>query len=187
MSLTQKFLSDLGIEAEKIDQIIDAHTKVTNLLKTERDSYKDDAEKLVEVQKKLDTTEKKLTESENFKKQLEELRGKISAKETAEKKSGAFRKLLKEKGYSEKGIDKITKYGGYLDGIELDENGNVRDSEKLVTSVESEWSEYKPSETTEYTTPSTPPKNDSNSGKNPEIAQYAEAYYNRLYGAKKED
>lgn len=187
MSLTRKFLSALGIEAEKIDQIIEAHTEVTDALKAERDSYKTDAEKLAEVQKKLDTTEKKLTESEDFKKQLEELRGEISAKETAEKKSGAFRKLLKEKGYSEKGIDKITKYGGYLDGIELDGNGSIKDSEKLVTSVESEWNEYKPSETTAYTTPSTPPKSDSHSGKNPEISQYAEAYYNRLYGAKKED
>lgn len=187
MALTKEFLSDLGIEPDRIKQIIDAHTKVTNLLKTERDGYKKDAEKLAEVQKKLDETDKKLAESEDFKKQLEELRGEVSAKETAEKKSGAFRKLLKEKGYSEKGIDKITKYGGYLDGIELDGNGSIKDSEKLVTSVESEWSEYKPVETTAYAESSEPPAGNGISGTKSEIAQYAEAYYNRLYGAKKED
>lgn len=187
MSLTRKFLSALGIEAEKIDQIIEAHTEVTDALKTERDGYKKDAEKLAEVQKKLDETDKKLTESEDFKKQLEELRGEVSAKETAEKKSGAFRKLLKEKGYSEKGIDKITKYGGYLDGIELDGNDTVRDSDRLMTAIESEWSEYKPVETTTYAEPSRPPENNGISGTKSEIAQYAEAYYNRLYGAKKED
>lgn len=187
MSLTRKFLSDLGVDAEKIEQIINAHTEVTDSLKTERDTYKTDAEKLAEVQKKLDVAEKKITESEDFRKQLEELRGEISAKETAEKKSGAFRKLLKEKGYSDKGIDKIAKYGGYLDGIELDENGSIKNVEKLVTSVESEWSEYKPSETTTYTTPSTPPKSTINTGTKSEVSQYAEAYYNKLYGAKKED
>lgn len=187
MSLTRKMLKAMGIEDDKIDQVIDAHTEVTDVLKTERDNYKANSDKLDEVQKKLDEANKKLTESENFKKQLEELRGEISAKETAEKKSGAFRKLLKEKGYSDKGIDKIAKYGGYLDGIELDENGSIKNVEKLVTSVESEWSEYKPSETTTYTTPSTPPKSTSNTSTKSEVSQYAEAYYNKLYGAKKED
>ena len=35
----------MGIEADKIDEIIDAHTEVTTSLKQERDSYKADAEK----------------------------------------------------------------------------------------------------------------------------------------------
>lgn len=185
--LTKTLLASWGIEDEKIEQIIDAHTEVTDALKTERDNYKADAEKLAEVQKKLDEANKKITESENFKKQLEELRGEISAKETAEKKSGAFRKLLQEKGYSDKGIDKIVKYGGYLDKLELDENDSIKNMEKLVTSVEKDWNEYKPSETTTYTTPSTPPKSTGNTGTKSEVSQYAEAYYNRLYGAKKED
>ncbi|MDE6780860.1 MAG: hypothetical protein K2J40_05305, partial [Ruminococcus sp.] len=151
MSLTRKMLKAMGIEDDKIEQIIDAHTEVTDALKTERDNYKTEIEKLAEVQKNLDEANKKITESEDFKKQLEELRGEISAKETAEKKSGALRKLLKEKGYSENGIAKISRYGGYVDGIELDENGNIQDSENLMTSVEKDWSEYRPSETTAYT------------------------------------
>ncbi|MDE5582463.1 MAG: hypothetical protein K2J08_01985 [Ruminococcus sp.] len=187
MSLTRKFLEELGIEAENIEKIIGKHTEVTDALKTERDNYKTEVEKLAEVQKKLDEANKKITESEDFKKQLEELRGEISAKETAEKKSGALRKLLKEKGYSEQGIEKISRYGGYVDGIELDDNGNIQDSENLMTSVEKDWSEYRPSETTTYTTPSTPPKSTSNTGTKSEVSQYAEAYYNRLYGTKKED
>lgn len=188
MAFTRKFLSALGIEADKIDQIIDAHTEVTDALIKERDTYKADAEKLNEVQKQLDSANKRITESEDFKTQLDELRKSVSAKETADKKSDAFRKFLKEKGYSEKGIDKIAKYGGYIDGIELDRNGNIKDTEKLVSSVESEWGEYKPSETTSFTEPSTPPKNKGNSNyTKSEISKYAEAYYNRLYGTKKED
>lgn len=187
MSLTRKFLEELGIETENIEKIIGKHTEVTDALKTERDNYKTEVEKLAEVQKKLDEANKKITENEDFKKQLEELRNDISVKEATEKKSGALRKLLKEKGYSENGIAKISRYGGYVDGIELDENGSIKDSEKIITNVENEWSEYKPSEKTMYTTPSTPPKSTSNTGTKSEIAQYAEAYYNRLYGTKKED
>ena len=172
MGLTRKFLSALGIETEKIEQIIEAHTEVTDALKAERDNYRTDAEK-------------KITESENFRKQFEELKSEISAKETAEKKSGAFRKLLKEKGYSEKGIEKIAKYGGYLDGIERDENGGIKNSENLVTSVENEWSEYKPVEKASYAEPSTPPKNSADAGS--DIAEFANDYYNRLYGEKKEN
>ena len=54
MALTRKFLSAMGIEDEKVDEIIGAHTETVNALKEQRDSYKADAEKLPAVQKELD-------------------------------------------------------------------------------------------------------------------------------------
>ena len=51
----------------------------------------------------------------------------IKAKETTAKKSTAFKAYLKEKGYSDNAITKITKYGGYVDGIELDPVGEPAD------------------------------------------------------------
>lgn len=186
MALTKQFLTALGIEPEKADQIIEAHTEVTETLRKERDSYKADAEKLSNIQKQLDEANKKISESEDFKSQLETLKNEISVKETAEKKSGALKKILKEKGYSEKGIEKITKYGGYLDGIDFDENGAVKEQDKLVSQIESEWGEYKPTENTSYTEPSTPPESKASGSTKSEAAKYAEAYYNRIYGEKKE-
>jgi hypothetical protein len=53
MALTRKFLKAMGIEEEKIEQIIDAHTETVNALKEERDNFKADAEKLPNVQKQL--------------------------------------------------------------------------------------------------------------------------------------
>lgn len=187
MALTRKFLSALGIESDKIEQIIEAHTEVTDALIAERDSYKTNSDKLDEVQKQLDEANKKLTESEDFKKQLETLKSEMSAKETAEKKSRALKKILKEKGYSENGIEKIAKYGGYIDKLELDDNGSVKDSDSLITAIDKEWSEYKPTETKSYTEPSTPPKNSIAEGKSPELAKYVNDYYNKMYGEKKED
>ena len=54
MSLTRKMLKAMGIEEEKIDQIIEAHSETVDSLKADRDSYKEDAEKLKAVQKELD-------------------------------------------------------------------------------------------------------------------------------------
>ena len=54
MALTRKFLSALGIEDDKVDEIINAHTETVNALKEQRDSYKEEAEKLPNVQKELD-------------------------------------------------------------------------------------------------------------------------------------
>ena len=54
MALTRKALSTMGIEDDKIDQIISMHTETVNALKEERDKYKDGAEKLETVKKELD-------------------------------------------------------------------------------------------------------------------------------------
>ena len=43
MALTRKCLSALGIEAEKIDEIISAHTETVDGLKDEIAKYKGDA------------------------------------------------------------------------------------------------------------------------------------------------
>ena len=51
MSLTRKMLKAMGIEEDKIEQIIEAHTDVTDSLKADRDKYKEDAENLLKVLK----------------------------------------------------------------------------------------------------------------------------------------
>ena len=51
MALTRKFLSALGIEADKIDEIINAHSETVDALKEERDNFKSNAEKYADIQK----------------------------------------------------------------------------------------------------------------------------------------
>lgn len=193
MALTRKFLAALGIEADKIEQIIDSHTEVTEIIKAERDRYKADAEKITDIQKQLNEANQKLegADKDDYKKKYEsekeaheKLKNEISAKETAVKKSDALKALLKEKGYSEKGISKIAKYGGFLDGIEFDENGKIKNSDKLISDVESEWSEYKPSSSDFEYKPETPPNNGGSNEKPSRAAEIAAAYHNKLYGSK---
>ena len=53
MAVTRKLLKALGIEDEKADQILEAHTETVNEIREERDRYKADAEQLPGVQKEL--------------------------------------------------------------------------------------------------------------------------------------
>lgn len=165
MAFSRKALKAMGLTDEQIDSIIELHTESTDAIKADRDKYKEDAEKLSDVQRQLDEANSKLkaAEKDDYKGKYEsekaahdKLKEDIKAKETTAKKSTAFKAYLKEKGYSDNAITKITKYGGYVDGIELDDEGKIKDSDKLLTSIENEWGEYKPT-TTKFThTPNVP-------------------------------
>lgn len=60
MSLSRKYLSALGIEAEKIDEIINAHSETVESLKEQRDGYKAEAEKLAAVTNERDNLKEEL-------------------------------------------------------------------------------------------------------------------------------
>lgn len=65
MSLTRKYLSALGIDAEKIDEIIAAHSETVESLKEQRDSYKADAEKLPAIVNERDNLKEQLKQNTN--------------------------------------------------------------------------------------------------------------------------
>ena len=54
MSLTRRALKAMGIEDEKIDEIITMHTDTVDGLKADVAKYRADAEALPEVQKQLE-------------------------------------------------------------------------------------------------------------------------------------
>lgn len=166
MSLTRKQLDAMGLTEEQKDSIIEMHMETVNSLKAERDKFKAQSESLSEIQEQLEKAKSELDtmKKDDYKAKYEsekaahdKLKTDITNKETKTKKADAFKSFLKEKGYSENGISKITKYGGYVDGIELDENGKITNADSLTQSIEAEWSEYKPQAGTQRHTPVTPP------------------------------
>lgn len=165
MAFSRQTLKAMGFTDDQVQSLIDLHTEVTDNLKAEIKKYKEDAEKLSDVQRQLDEANSKISaaEKDDYKGKYEsekaahdKLKEDIKAKETTAKKSTAFKAYLKEKGYSDNAISKITKYGGYVDGIELDDEGKIKDSDKLLTSIEGEWGEYKPTTTKVTHTPNVP-------------------------------
>ena len=150
MALTRKFLSALGIEADKIDEIINAHAETVDGLKEQISKLKPDAEKLPEVKKEL-TELKAAAEKagkdpykvkyEALKEDFDKYKADQTAKETAAAKSAAYKALLKDAGVSEKRIDAVLKVSD-LGAIELDGDGNVKGKDDLVKSIKAEWADF---------------------------------------------
>lgn len=165
MALTRKMLKAMGIEDEKIDQIIEAHSETVDALKEQRDKYKADAEKLPEVQKQLDKAKTDLEATgkdaykakyEALKEEYEGYKNEQTAKETRSAKERAYRELLKAAGVTEKRIDSVIRVSD-LDGVELDDNGAIKGADKLIESIKTEWADFILTTTTQGAQTAAPP------------------------------
>lgn len=166
MALSRKFLAALGIEQEKVDEIINAHSETVEGLKEERDSFKEKAEKYDKAQKDLDEANKKiedLSKEDAYKVKYDALKEDFDAykkgietEKTNANKVAAYKNLLKEIGISEKRIDAVAKLVE-LDKIKLDKDGKIEGMEDLKTSLTNEWSDFIVTPGKEGAGTSTPP------------------------------
>ena len=165
MALTRKFLEALGIEQAKIDEIISAHTEVTNALKVDRDSYKEKAEKYDETKTELDKAKSELekvnkdeykTKYESLEAEFNKYKTDIAEKEVKGKKEEAYKKMLKEIGVNEKSIDAIVKVKD-LSSLKLDDKGNIVDVDTLKESEKKDWEGFIIESEVHGQDPSTPP------------------------------
>ena len=163
MALTRKFLSALGIEADKIDEIINAHTETTDGLKDELAKVKADAEKLPEVQAELDAL--KAQPEDGYKAKYEKERddfkaykADVEAKEALAAKKAAYTEVCKDAGLNDKGVQKALKYADW-DAVELDEAGKVKDAKDHIKALKEEWAEHVVTTTTQGANTPKPPAN----------------------------
>lgn len=181
MSLTRKMLKAMGIEDEKIDQIIEAHTETVDAIKEQRDQFKAEAEKLPSIQKQLDEANKQLEsadpdeykakyeqEKEAFRQYKQEQEG----KETRRAKESAFRDLLKSVGVPEKRLDAVLKVSSEaIDGLEI-ADGKIKGADALAENLKTEWADFIPTTTERGADTATPPH--SAGGKDPGSMSMAE-------------
>ena len=165
MALTRKFLEALGIEQAKIDEIISAHTEVTNALKADRDNYKEKAEKYDETKTELDKAKSELekvnkdeykTKYESLESEFNKYKTDIAEKEVKVKKEEAYKKMLKEIGVNEKSISAILKVKD-LSSLKLDDKGNIVDVDTLKESEKKDWEGFIIKSEEERQDPNTPP------------------------------
>ena len=168
MALTRKFLEALGIEQAKIDEIISAHTEVTDSLKADRDSYKEKAEKYDQTKTELDKAKSELdkvskdeykTKYESLEAEFNKYKTDIAEKEVKGRKEEAYKKMLKEIGVNEKSIDAILKVKD-LSTIKLDDKGGIVDVDTLKESEKKDWEGFIIKSEVGGQDPSTPPDND---------------------------
>jgi hypothetical protein len=161
-------LKAMGIEEEKIDQIIEAHSETVDALKEERDTYKADAEKLPDLTKELekakaaakDSGEETVLKSEHDKivKEYADFKAETEAKETRRQKERAIRELYKSVGISEKRIDSVMKVTS-IDDFELDKDGKIKDVDKRTEAAKTEWADFIETTTTKGASTANPPAN----------------------------
>lgn len=183
MALTRKFLSALGIDADKIDEIISAHTETVEGLKNEIAQFKKSAEELPEVKRQLEEAKeaaKKSGDAAKIQQAFDEFKAQVAEEKSRDAKKAALSKIAKDAGLSEAGVAKALKYTDWAT-VELDEKGEAKDSKALLKSLKEEWSDYiKTNETKGADVPNPP------GGEQPDYDGMSDAdYYKATYEAKK--
>lgn len=169
MSLSRKLLESLGLEADKVSTIIEAHAETVDSLKSQIEQYKGNAERAESLEKELKATQTELeglkSTGGDWQKKYEALNTEFEAFKTEQNdramkqtKESAYRKLLLDTGISEKRIDSILKVTR-LDDIGIGEDGQILDADTIAESIKSEWSDFITTSETSGATTTTPPTN----------------------------
>ena len=180
MAFTRKFLAALGVESEKVDEIISAHNEVLEHFKNENSELKDKAKRYDEMKIELDNikvqlkeTNEKLqaaaterddykTKHDTIKSEKEKLEADIAGKETAAKKDKALSDMLKAENYSDEAVKLIINKGGYRDKIELDKEGKAKNIDNVFNDIKSDFAMFTPQKSKNESSPQKPPANSGN-------------------------
>ena len=165
MALTRRALKAMGIEDEKIDEIISMHTDTVDGLKDQVKTYEADAKKLPTVQKELDELKaagdggyKEKYEKEH--KAFEDFRKEREAKDTRAAKEQAVMEYLKSKNVQDANLKlALRSLSAEIDEAEL-ENGKLKDSKAFDDLLSGELSGLVATTTEKGTgNPANPPAN----------------------------
>lgn len=143
-------LKAMGIEADKIEEIITAHSETVNGLKDQMDELKENSREL----ERLKAENKRLKENEpqddGYKakyeaehEEFEQYKTQIADQNSKKAKETAYRKLLEKIGLHSRLIDTITAADD-VTKIELDENGKIKGADDLEKEVREDWKEFIP-------------------------------------------
>lgn len=174
MALTRKMLKAMGIEDEKIDQIIEEHTESTDALKQQRDEYKAKAEA-----KATASTEPKPKDPEPGdgykakydaeKKAFEDYKANIAAEKAEAHKRAKYRELIVKAGVDSKRVDSVLKVSD-LSEIKV-KDGAIEGADDLVKSIKEDWADFIPTTQKVGANAPNPPKNDGGAKKLEDITK----------------
>lgn len=162
MALTRKMLKAMGIEEEKIDEIIDAHTETVNALKEQAKANSNAAERLEAVQKELD--ELKVKSDGGYKDKYEkehtayeQYRQQVADKEKRLTAERLFRAELTGVGITGKRADAIIRATD-LSSIKV-KDGALEDAKAVQDGIRADWAEFIPQTETKGAPVDNPPAN----------------------------
>lgn len=139
MALTRKMLEAMGIEGDKVELIITAHTETVDALKEQRDTYKAEAEKVPGLQTELDS----FKNGDDYKEKYETLKAQVDGAKAQADKEKAAREYFQSKGITD---EKSLKYSMKTARPEIAElvieNGKIKDASSLDGLIADELSGF---------------------------------------------
>lgn len=150
MALTRKFLKAMGVEEDKVEQIIEAHAATVDGLQADLEKAQADAKSLPGLQKELQEAKAALSAAKDdgwkerhdaLKKKFEDYKSDISAREAKAAKESAVRAYFESKGITGKALGVAMRgSAAEIAAVELGDGGKLKDTAALDALVDGDFS-----------------------------------------------
>ena len=149
MSLTRKMLKALGLEDDKIEQIIEAHTETVDALKQERDQAKTDTESLATVTKERDKLQSKITDLEakapdaaKVQAEFDAYKAQVDGEKANVQKATLFQQALVAAGVRIESAQKALLKTVDLSTVKLTADGKLDGVDALIAPLKTDYSDF---------------------------------------------
>lgn len=185
MPFTRKFLKSLGLNEDQVEAVIDAHTEVTDAQKATIAELTEKAEKVDELQKKVDEVangedwQKKYNDKD---KELKDYKASVESKERETAVKAAYRELLVGEHVGERQLDAILGVTDFKE-MKLDKDGKLENADSLKEAIRQKWNGFITTEQFKGANVPTPPGSPAPGGANGRAAELAKRFHEQRYGA----
>lgn len=200
MALSRRYLKGMGLTEEQVSAIIEANeetiTGLTDKIEKLQSANKEAERKFNNLQSEYDALkestdtsktpykkkyEEELAAKEKLQQEYDSYKTSVEEEKAIAKKSDAYRKLLKDAGINDKRIDSVLKVSPFKD-VEFEEDGTVKDKDKLIKSIQDDWSDFIMTKEVQGATVAHPIVNKQSEKKVSRAAELAAKYHANLYG-----
>lgn len=160
MALTRAFLKSMTLTDEQISAIIEEHSATVTGLKGEISKYKEDAEKVPDLQKKLEDYEKDDWKGKYEKEHagFENYKAEQDKKASYNAKEAAYKKMLEDSGVSSKVINLALRASKEtIDNLKIGADGKLENTAEVEKGIKETYADYITTETTQGANVSNPP------------------------------
>lgn len=163
MALTRKMLTAMGIEPDKVDQIIESHSETVEGLKKQAEELREQASKVPSLEKQVEDlkaaqpTEDWQAKYDELKQEFDGYKVKVEQEHAEAEKSSLYRSMLREAGVDEKRIDAILKVTD-LGEISV-KDGAIQDPDTVKQAIADEWGGFITQTSTQGAKVDEPPAN----------------------------